>query len=257
MTISPEAKSLKPRTYRPRYSDGCDDDGYLMSDGKPMAESVKHRDTMFYAISALQSYFGDRPDIYVSGNDFVHFVEGNRKSYLSPDTYVVFGVDNRKDRDNFKTWEEGANPAVVFEFTSKETKNVDLNKKRTTYEQIMRVSEYFLFDPKGEYLKPRLRGMRLEQGRYRDLELNTENRLYSEELNLFLGYEGEEFRFYQPITGVALLSPKETTEALKTELERAERAEQSFLVERERAEAEMAQLRAEIQALKQSREQSS
>ena len=214
---------------------------------------------MIYAIFALKTHFQDRPDVYAGGNNFVHYREGDRKSYLSPDTYVVFGVKSKRPRDNFKIWEEEASPSVVFEFTSKKTKDADLSSKLKTYEQTMRVREYFMFDPKGEYLSPRLRGMRLELGHYHELELDSKNRLYSAELDLFLGYEGEEFRFYHPVTGVALLSPKETTEALKVERERAERAERFFTTERERAEraeAEMAELRAQLAALQQNREAS-
>ena len=36
---------------------------YPTSDGKPMAETDKHRDLMVYAIEALKARFADRPDV--------------------------------------------------------------------------------------------------------------------------------------------------------------------------------------------------
>lgn len=176
-----------------------------MSDGKLRAESVEHRQAMTYAIFALQIHFRNHADVLVSGNDFVHFIEGDRRRYLSPDCYVVFGVYPNKSRDNFKTWEERASPAVVFEFTSKETKRENIGSKRRDYEQFLKTPEYYLFDPKGEDLKPRLQV--LEDGTFRDLALDQNNRLYSPALDLYLGYEGEQFRFYDPKTGIAL-SPR-------------------------------------------------
>ena len=222
----------------------------------PMAETDKHQDAMFYAIFALKMHFQSRPDVYVSGNNFVHFVEGDRNRHLSPDCYVVFGARSKGPRDNFKTWEEGASPAVVFEFTSEKTRREDIGSKRKDYEQFLKTPEYYLFDPKGEYLKPRLQGLILEDGTFRNQPLDQNNRLYSAVLDLYLGYEGEQFRFYDPKTGVALLSPDE-------EHDRAERAEQQLRLERERAEealrternraelaeTELAKLRAEIEAL--------
>jgi Uma2 family endonuclease len=133
---------------------------YPDSDGKPMAETEKHRDLMIYSIEALKAFFDARPDVQVSGNNFIYFEEGNPKARISPDCYVVFGVPKRV-RDSYKSWEEGGKlPAVIFEFTSKKTRREDVHKKRPLYEQVLRVSEYFQFDPTGDYLKPRLQGFR-------------------------------------------------------------------------------------------------
>src|SRR5262250_931735 len=115
------AIELAPRV-EPIY--GYDDEGYLVSDGLPMAEHDIHRELMLYSINALDLFF-DQPDIYVSGNNFIHYREGDRTRYVSPDCYVVFGVEKRL-RDNFKIWQEGGHrPAVVFEFTSRKTRKED------------------------------------------------------------------------------------------------------------------------------------
>ena len=135
----------------------------------------------------------------------------------------------------------------MFEFTSKETKREDIGSKRRDYEQFLKTPEYYLFDPKGEYLKPRLQELILEDGTFRDLALDQNNRFYSPALDLYLGYEGEQFRFYDPKTGIALYPRKKSMIG-------TERAERQLRIEQSRAElaeTEMAKLRAEIEALRQ------
>src|SRR5437588_1582654 len=96
---------------------------YPSSDGKPMAETEYHVNLMTYFISALKTRYAHRDDVYVMGNNFIYYEEGNPKVRLSPDTYVVFGVPKRI-RDSYKVWEEGGKfPDVVFEFTSKKTRH--------------------------------------------------------------------------------------------------------------------------------------
>ncbi|HLK56469.1 MAG TPA: hypothetical protein VKU00_07890, partial [Chthonomonadaceae bacterium] len=68
---------------------------YPTSDGKPMAETDLHREQMFTCIHCLQDWFADRPDVYVGGNNFVYFVEGDPRQVVSPDCYVVFGPGRR------------------------------------------------------------------------------------------------------------------------------------------------------------------
>src|SRR4051794_12971630 len=219
----------KPAVSRP------DEIDYPTSDGKPMAETDTHRKLMVYAIEALTLYFRDRPDVYVSGNNFIYWEEGNRKRFVSPDTYVVFGVGMR-DRDCYKAWEEGGKlPDVVFEFTSKTTRREDTRTKRPLYEATLAVPEYFLFDPTGDYLKPRFQGYRLVGGHYVPLEV-VEGRLRSERLGLDLVVRGEEFRFYDPARGEWLPTVRELAERAEREAERADAAD-----------AEIARLKAELE----------
>ena len=95
-------------------------------------------------------------------------------------------------------WEEGGRlPDVVFEFTSRKTKKEDTDVKRPLYEQVLKVKEYFLFDPTGDYLKPRLQGYRLVGERYAAME-PVKGRLFSEQLGLELIQEGERLSLYDP-----------------------------------------------------------
>lgn len=234
---------------------------YPSSDGDPMAETDKHRDLTVYGIEALKvRYAGQR--VYVSGDNFIYYEEGNVHARVSPDTYVVFGVEMRQ-RDSYKAWEEGGRlPAVVIEFTSRKTRREDIEVKLPLYERLG-IPEYFMFDPRGDYLKPRLRGFRLSEGRYVPLEV-VDGRLHSEVLGLDLVTEGWRLRLYDPATGETLLTPQEMHAARDAERRRAEGERRRAEDERRRAEearqradtesaaraaaeAEVARLRAELE----------
>jgi len=216
-----------------------------------MAETQRHGNQMLYNIGALTVYFRDRPDVYVAGNNFLYYKEGDPKARVSPDTYVVFGVGNQ-ERDSYMVWKEGGKlPDVIFEVTSKKTRREDTDRKRPLYEQ-MRVSEYVLFDPTGDYLKPRLQGFRLEKGVYVPLEL-VDDRLYSEQLGLYIVQQGDRMRFYDPRRDDWLPSFEEQAERAEQAMLHARQAECRAEQEARRAdaaEAEVARLRAEIEALR-------
>lgn len=233
---------------------------YPSSDGKPMAETDQHAELMIYFKEALRHHYADRPDVYVSGNNFIYYEEGNPKARISPDCYVVFGAGMRL-RNSFMTWREGnLLPAVVFEFTSRSTRREDTHTKRPLYESALRVPEYFLFDPTGDYLRPRLQGFRLgAEGRYVALEA-ADGRLHSEQLNLDLVPEGTTLRLFDPARGeflptMAELAQRAEAEARRAEVE-AQRADvlaqriQTETEARRAAEEEVARLRAELEALR-------
>ena len=218
---------------------------YPTSDGKPMAETDKHRDLATYAIEALKLHFADRPDVYIAGNNFLYYQEGSPKICVSPDLYVVFGVPMRQ-RDCYMAWNEGGKlPDVVLEFTSRKTRREDTHRKRPQYEQELRVPEYFLFDPTGDYLSPRLQGYRLDGARYVPLEV-VDGRLYSQRLQLDLVQQGEWLRLFDPARGEWLLTYQEQAHRAEQEALRAEQEASARVA----AEAETARLREELAALR-------
>jgi len=225
---------------------------YPESDGKPMAETDTHRKQMVYLIEALDDYFRDDPQVYVAGNLFLYYEEGDPHQVVAPDVFVVKGVP-KGDRRTYKLWEEGEKgPRVVIEVTSRKTRKEDLGPKKGTYE-MLGVREYFLFDPLGEYLAPPLVGYWLEEGGYRRV---VGERLVSEELGLELRVEEGRLWLYDLKTGEKLLSPLEAQAARRAEAaarreaearaKAAEaRAEQEAAARRV-AEEELARLRAEL-----------
>ncbi|MBR8835859.1 MAG: Uma2 family endonuclease [Stigonema ocellatum SAG 48.90 = DSM 106950] len=189
---------------------------YPVSDGQPMAESDPARDYLIYSVEALDIYFQDRQDVYVSGNMFIYYKKGVPSAVVAPDVFVVFGVDKKK-RLTYKLWqEEGKVPSFILEITSATTQENDETEKPLKY-AALGVQEYFQYDPIGDYLNPRLKGVNLLKGKYQPIVSNTlldgVLSIHSEVLGLDLRLIDGELRFYDPQTGKKLLSHKETEQA--------------------------------------------
>lgn len=207
---------------------------YPSSDGEPVAETYLHLYALLTTLEVLRQYiqrvtFSD-PQGTVLGNQFLYYSQGYPNLRVAPDTMVIFNVEPG-GRDNYKIWEEGQVPSVIFEFTSKGTRSQDEGFKKTLYEQLG-VEEYWLFDPKGEWITEQLVGYRLQRGEYVPI---TDGR--SEPLRLKLMVEGALIGFYREDNGEKLLIPDE----LAAELQRAEQN-----AEQERQRAELAEQRAEV-----------
>ncbi len=214
---------------------------YPSSDGKPMAESDLHRQLLFAVVPRLDDYFRDRADVYVSGNLLVYYVEGDPRRVLAPDCFVAFGIP-KGNRETFRTWAEGTFPAAVIEFTSKTTARDDQRTKFEIYRDIWRVKEYFLFDPREEYLEPSLQGFRRRGSELRPIRPSG-GVLTSKTLGITLERDGEDLLLRDAETGRVLLTADERAtleERGRTDLERkrAERERQRAEQEKHRAEQE-------------------
>ena len=219
---------------------------YPESDGKPMAETDVHWGLMTDCVQILDDYFQNRLDVYVSGNLLLYYEKGNPKKSVAPDVFVVFGVEKKK-RETYLLWEEGKGPDFVLEVSSKNTYRTDLNKKKRLYAQVLRVSEYFLYDPNHRYLNPPLQGYRLVEEAYVPIP-PVGGQLPSQVLGLELGFRTDrELGLYNPQTNAWLLPRKERAERAEAKAERAEAKAQQEAEARQRAEAELARLRAELQ----------
>jgi Uma2 family endonuclease len=214
---------------------------YPTGDGKPMAETDVHRDEMVDVIQMLKDHFADHRDVYVSGNLLIFYVEGNRRKHISPDIFLVWGVE-KKDRDNYLVWKEGKAPDLVIEITSKSTRREDTKKKRELYRDILEVTEYFQFDPTEDYLKPPLQGFRLIDGDYVPIE-PVNGRLPSAVLGLHLERDGTKLRLFNPATGDRLLTPSERSNLAERHAEAAGAAERRLTEENERLRREIEGLR--------------
>ena len=228
---------------------------YPSSDGQPMGETSVHRDCMIDAIWTLQEYFAERADIYISGDMFLYYEEGNPRASVVPDVFVVLGAvkDELREggwRDIYKLWEEPKGPDFVLEVTSRSTRRQDQVRKRALYARLG-VGEYFLYDPKGEYLVPPLQGMRLRAGGYEPLApsrlADGAAGVWSEALGLYLRRRGRALRLHDPATGRDLLTHREEA-ATRREEAAARRAAEARIVEeaaaRRTAEARIAELEA-------------
>lgn len=220
---------------------------YPTSNGKPMAETDVHRDLMLDLIATLRDRFAADPLTYVSGNLLLFYEEGNKRKHVAPDVLVAHGVRKLPPRLYYLLWEEAKGPDCVIELTSKTTRIEDQKKKWVLYRDVLKVPEYFLFDPLEDYLKPSMQGYRLIEDRYEAIT-PVGGRLFSAELGLQLGREGTQLRLYDP-TGRRLPSPGERTSA-------AEAKADAEAMARRRAEAEIENLRRELDALQRRRGES-
>lgn len=197
---------------------------YPETDGQPMTESDATREALIYCIEALKRHFESRRQVYVSGNLFLYYKEGNPKAVISPDVFVIFGVTNRKRR-TYKAWQEGNKlPAFILEITSKTTQTKDEVTKPPLYASLG-VQEYFQYDPTADYLNPQLKGSHLVDSAYQPMPLLTHNESISYIHSSVLGLDlqlrspaqpvpalasmAKELRFFDPQTGLILPSRQE------------------------------------------------
>ena len=199
---------------------------YPCSDGQPMAETGIHGECMMYVTTALRRWFAQRgrADVCVGMNNFLYYERGNPRAVVAPDVYVVLGAPAHL-RDTYMLWNEPKGPDFVLEVTSASTRRVDERRKRGVY-AALGVREYFLYDPRAEYLTPALRGYRLHDGEYRALPAVTvlSNRgvsVVSEVLGLELrdDREARMVRLRDPATGEKLPTYEEEAEARRQEAE--------------------------------------
>ena len=208
---------------------------YPSADGQPVAETYDHLYALLTTLEVLKQYLANR-QATVLANQFLYYAQGFPKLRVAPDVMVIFDVAPG-GRDNYKIWEEGQVPTVIFEMTSFGTKGQDEIFKKTLYEQLG-VKEYWLFDPKSEWVEQQLRGYRLRGEIYEPIEDER-----SEPLQLRLVVEGRLIGFYREDTGEKLLIPGELAQALRQEVLARQQAEE--LVEQERQRAEQAELQIE------------
>ena len=203
---------------------------YPSADGEPVAETYDHLYAILTTLEVLKQHLSDRRAT-VLADQFLYYAQGFPKLRVAPDVMVIFDVEPG-GRDNYKIWEEGQVPRVIFEMTSKSTQDEDLTRKKELYESL-EVAEYWLFDPKGEWIEEQLRGYRLRGDSYESIADNC-----SEVLQLRLVVEGKLIGFYRQEDGQKLLVPGELAEALQEETQLRVEAEEQLEAERQRAESE-------------------
>ncbi len=211
---------------------------YPESDGQPMAETDLHRDDLVYLVEALDDHFRDRPDVYVTGNLFLYYEQGNPQASVAPDLFVVVGAAKHK-RETYRLWEEGVAPSLVVEVTSKKTRKRDEEFKKSLYARLG-VREYFLFDPKRETLT----GFRLRGAEYRPLRPAVDDSLKSHNLGVSLRVDEGRLRMIHTATGELLLRDEEARQKAREEEAARQAAENEAVIQAARAAQEEAARRA-------------
>ena len=196
---------------------------YPESDGEPMAETGRHVRALLDMIDMIDWHFRDTPDVHVSGNMFLYYEEGNPRKVISPDVFMVRGVA-KKELRTYKTWEQQPYLDFVIEFASPSTFTRDFAEKKEIYEQILRVKEYYIYDPYHE-IQPSFIGFRLVEDSYEEIAF-VEGRLPSETLGLELGERDGALRLYDPVKGTWFGPAREHVDEAETRVSEEARARQ-------------------------------
>ena len=193
-----------PRT----ATDDDRDIAYPTRDGRPMGETDLHRKKMQDLIDMLDDHFAGDPKIYVSGNLLV-FDAARRQAEARLARRL------RGPRRSQATLARplpdlarGNRAQFVIEVTSKTTRKEDQTKKPVLYRDVIKVAEYFLFDPTEDYLSPPFQGYRLVEGEYVAIK-PVHGRLPSTVLGLQMERSGVDLRSYDPATSQWLPTPRE------------------------------------------------
>ena len=220
-------------------------DLYAESDGKPMAETERHFRELLKNFNRIETHFAHIPDVYVLGDMMMYYEEGNPRKSISPDIFVAFGI-GKKERRIYKIWEEGKPPDFVLEFSSKGTYRNDLTGKVQLYAEIG-IPEYFLYDVDRRYLPTPLMGFRLSGHAYVEIPALANGGIPSERLGLEFHLLDDSFDIYDPEAEEWLKTAAEVAQMHAKDAE--ERANQETTA-RQKAEAEVAELREELERLK-------
>ncbi|MBD2040863.1 Uma2 family endonuclease [Microcoleus sp. FACHB-672] len=192
--------------------------GDLYSD-EPQLETYLHLQQMMLLIKCLDWLWRDKNDFFATGNLTIYYSPRQRKSedFRGPDFFVVLGTE-RKPRKSWVVWEEdGKYPNLIVELLSETTAGTDRGLKKQIYQDTFRTPDYFWFDP--ETLE--FAGFHLVDGQYQPLEPNSQGRLWSQQLNLYLGIYQRKLRFFTP-EGELVPTPEESAESEKQQKELAQ-----------------------------------
>ena len=133
----------------------------------------------------------------------IDYEQGNPEARVVPGLYVALGVLPSEEA-SYKVWEKGRPPDLVLDVASHSREpQHDWRAKQPVYARIG-IRECWQFDPTGEHFEPRLRGFRLERGRYVALPAVDEGgtvTIRSVVLGLDFRLDGAELRVRDPRTG--------------------------------------------------------
>ncbi|HEY8283167.1 MAG TPA: Uma2 family endonuclease [Chloroflexota bacterium] len=171
----------------------------------------------------------------------------NLTHHLTPDLFVAFGVGPLDPvygvlRRQYRLWDEGHVPDLVYEAASPSTFARDSAGKKDDYASLG-VREYVRFDPVGGLLLPRLQVFRLGPwGVYEPVLAEADGTVRSVTLPRYdWVITGYILRLRDRVTGALVPTPEERADA---EAERANLAE----AENARLRAELARLRGDPSA---------
>jgi len=210
---------------------------HLLSD-EPEMESSLHYMQLLILVTSLEWLWRDQNDFFIGADITIYFSRQQLKNrqFRSPHFFLVKDTEKRP-RTSWVVWEEdGRYPDLIIELLSNSTAKVDLNLKKSFYENSFHPPEYFWFSP--ESLE--FAGLKLVGNQYQEIVANQEGYLWSEVLDLYLGVANSKLRYF---TSEGELVPTPEEAAIKIQKEARTAQNQAIEVERQlTAEREKSQL---------------
>ena len=188
----------------------------LMSD-EPEMESSLHYLQLLLLVNCLDWYWQERNDYFIGANLTIYFnrQQLKKRDFRGPDFFLVKDIDNHP-RPSWVVWEEGGKyPNLIIELLSESTAQTDRTLKKELYQDRFRTPEYFWFSPDNLEFE----GYRLVGHKYEEISATSDGKRWSEELELFLGVENNQLRYFTS-DGKRVATPQE---AALQEKQRAER----------------------------------
>ena len=164
------------------------------------------------------------------GDIFIYYLdEYGRRERVAPDAFIALGVtrEDAGEAESYFVELMGKPPDFVMEMASRSTYRVDLEAKPEIY-AFIGIPEYWQLDPTGgRYYGFPLRGLRLVDGEYVEIEMEElpdgSLRGHSDVLGIDLYWMGGELRLRDPASGRWLSLPtREDVEAAEARAAAAE-----------------------------------
>jgi len=202
---------------------------------------------------------------FTLGDIFIYYLdEYGRRERVAPDALIALGVtrEDTGEAESYFVELMGKPPDFVMEMASRSTRRVDLEAKPETY-AFIGIAEYWQLDPfGGRYYGFPLRGLRLVDGEYVEIEMEElpdgSMRGHSDVLGIDLYWMDDELRLRDPVAGRWLPLPTredvEAAEARTVAAEARATAAEAQATEAEaratEAEAENAELREQLRRMR-------
>ena len=259
MTVkTPTRTHAPPIPYRKTTEidyDSLDFDPYESVEKPDAMEQHREQLAMLNLLDAYFSDYGKSADVFVDFDSNICYDPNDLRRHVSPDVYIVFGVDAAAIRSRliYLPWEAGKPPDFVMEIASRSTSRVDVERKPDIYEAIA-AQEYWMHDATGgSYYGSPLIGRKLVNGKYQGIELTTEPdgilKGYSDVLGISLAWDAGVPRMYDNASGKYFESVAEMSAAHRAEKSRQSAVEterDAFEAQRDMAELQM---ESEVKAL--------